>query len=70
MPDLIDRNALLSEVARQVVETDLAADVLGAPAVRGGAADQRYLSERLWNSSGGERNQYLGEDKAISGRIA
>jgi GAF domain-containing protein len=34
-------NARLSEVARQVVETDLAADVLGAPAVHSRAADQR-----------------------------
>ncbi len=34
-------NALLSEVARQVVETDLAADVLGAPAERSRAADRR-----------------------------
>ncbi len=34
-------NGLLSEVARQVVETDLAADVLGAPAVRSRTADQR-----------------------------
>jgi len=34
-------NARLSEVARKVVETDLAADVLGAPATRSQAADQR-----------------------------
>jgi GAF domain-containing protein len=34
-------NARLSEVARQVVETDLAADILDAPAVRSPAADQR-----------------------------
>ncbi len=34
-------NARLSEVARQVVETDLAADVLDAPAVGSRAADQR-----------------------------
>jgi GAF domain-containing protein len=34
-------NARLSEVARQVVETDLAAKVLGAPAVGDRLADQR-----------------------------
>ncbi|HEX4099234.1 MAG TPA: ANTAR domain-containing protein [Pseudonocardiaceae bacterium] len=34
-------NTGLSEVARQVVETDIAADVLDAPAVRSQAADQR-----------------------------
>jgi hypothetical protein len=34
-------NARLSEVARKVVETDLAADVLDASAVRSRAADQR-----------------------------
>jgi GAF domain-containing protein len=34
-------NARLSEVARKVVETDLAADVLNAPAVHSQAADQR-----------------------------
>ena len=34
-------NARLSEVARQVIETDLAADVLGTPAVQSQAADQR-----------------------------
>jgi GAF domain-containing protein len=34
-------NARLSEVARQVIETDLAADVLNAPAVHSRAADQR-----------------------------
>jgi len=34
-------NARLSEVARQVVETGLAADILDAPAVRSPAADQR-----------------------------
>jgi GAF domain-containing protein len=34
-------NARLSEVARKVVETDLAADVLNAPAMRSQAADQR-----------------------------
>jgi GAF domain-containing protein len=36
-----NHNARLSEVARKVVETDLAADVLDAPAVRSQAADQR-----------------------------
>ncbi|HEX8762076.1 MAG TPA: ANTAR domain-containing protein, partial [Pseudonocardiaceae bacterium] len=36
-----NHNARLSEVARKVVETDLAADVLGAPAVHSQAADQR-----------------------------
>lgn len=36
-----NRNALLSEVARQVVETDLATDVLAAPAAHSKAADQR-----------------------------
>ncbi|MDQ2883888.1 MAG: GAF and ANTAR domain-containing protein [Actinomycetota bacterium] len=35
------RNALLSEVARQVVETDLATDVLAAPAVHNTAAHLR-----------------------------
>jgi GAF domain-containing protein len=35
------RNALLSEVARQVVETDLATDVLATPAAHSRAADQR-----------------------------
>lgn len=34
-------HARLSEVARQVVETDLATDVLGTPAVRSRVADQR-----------------------------
>lgn len=34
-------NARLSEVARKVVETDLAADVLGAPAVGDRLANQR-----------------------------
>jgi len=34
-------NARLSEVARQVVETNLAAEVLGAPAVGDRVADQR-----------------------------
>jgi GAF domain-containing protein len=34
-------NARLSEVARQVIETDLATDLLGAPAVHSRAADQR-----------------------------
>lgn len=34
-------NARLSEVARQVVETDLAAEMLGAPAVGDRVADQR-----------------------------
>lgn len=34
-------NARLSEVARQVVETDLAADVLGPPAVQSPGAHQR-----------------------------
>jgi GAF domain-containing protein len=33
-----NHNARLSEVARQVVDTDLAADVLGAPAVQSNAA--------------------------------
>ncbi len=33
--------ALLSEVARQVVDTDLTADVLAAPAAHSQAADQR-----------------------------
>jgi GAF domain-containing protein len=36
-----NHNARLSEVARKVVETDLAADVLDAPAVRSQAAHQR-----------------------------
>jgi GAF domain-containing protein len=36
-----NHNARLSEVARKVVETDLAAEVLDAPAVRSQAADQR-----------------------------
>jgi GAF domain-containing protein len=36
-----NHNARLSEVACKVVETDLAADVLDAPAVRSQAADQR-----------------------------
>jgi GAF domain-containing protein len=36
-----NHNARLSEVARKVVETDLAADVLDAPPVRSHAADQR-----------------------------
>jgi GAF domain-containing protein len=34
-------NTRLSEVARKVVETDIAADILDAPAVRSQAADQR-----------------------------
>lgn len=34
-------NARLSEVARQVVETDLATDVLGTPAMRSRAANQQ-----------------------------
>jgi len=34
-------NTRLSEVARQVIETDLAADILDAPAARIPAADQR-----------------------------
>ena len=34
-------NTRLSEVARQVVETDLAADILDAPTVRSQTADQR-----------------------------
>jgi GAF domain-containing protein len=34
-------NARLSEVARQVIETDLATDMLGGPAVHSRAADQR-----------------------------
>jgi GAF domain-containing protein len=34
-------NARLSEVARQVIETDLATDILGGPAVHSRAADQR-----------------------------
>jgi GAF domain-containing protein len=34
-------NARLSEVARKVVETDLATDVLGAPAMRSRVPDQR-----------------------------
>ena len=37
----LTHNALLSEVARRVVETDLAADVLGAPGVGDRVADQR-----------------------------
>ena len=36
-----NHNARLSEVARKVVETDLAADVLAAPAEHSPAADQR-----------------------------
>jgi GAF domain-containing protein len=36
-----NHNARLSEVARKVVETDLAAEVLDAPTVRSQAADQR-----------------------------
>ncbi len=36
-----NRNERLSEVARRVVETDLAADVLGAPAVGSSATYQR-----------------------------
>jgi GAF domain-containing protein len=36
-----NHNARLSEVARKVVETDLAADVLNAPTVHSQAADQR-----------------------------
>jgi hypothetical protein len=36
-----NHNARLSEVARKVVETDLAADVLAAPAGHSPAADQR-----------------------------
>jgi hypothetical protein len=36
-----NRNALLSEVARQVVGTDLAADVLGVATAHSKAADQR-----------------------------
>jgi GAF domain-containing protein len=36
-----NHNARLSEVARKVIETDLAADVLDAPAVRSRSADQR-----------------------------
>jgi hypothetical protein len=36
-----NHNARLSEVARKIVETDLAADVLDAPTVRSPAADQR-----------------------------
>ncbi|MGH3782222.1 MAG: ANTAR domain-containing protein [Pseudonocardiaceae bacterium] len=34
-------NTRLSEVARQVIETDIATDVLDAPAARNPAADQR-----------------------------
>jgi AmiR/NasT family two-component response regulator len=36
-----NHNARLSEVARKVVETDLAAEVLDAPAVRSQAAHQQ-----------------------------
>ena len=36
-----NHNARLSEVARQVVETNLATDVLGTPTVQSQAADQR-----------------------------
>jgi GAF domain-containing protein len=36
-----NHNARLSEVARKVIEADVAADVLGAPAVRSRSADQR-----------------------------
>ena len=36
-----NHNTRLSEIARQVVETDLATDVLGTPAVQGHAAGQR-----------------------------
>ncbi|MGB7797234.1 MAG: ANTAR domain-containing protein [Pseudonocardiaceae bacterium] len=34
-------NTRLSEVARQVVETDIAADILDGPTVRSQTADQR-----------------------------
>jgi GAF domain-containing protein len=43
-----NHNARLSEVARQVVDTDLAADVLGAPIVQSHAASQAAV-----NSAGG-----------------